>query len=100
MAELPSKRPTLHVAQPEESDPLTAWRERWNKLTQEDRARMTVPELIKAMGPLHALDKRFVKRPRSLLPLPNLTGVHGHVIEHHDARFRAQWKRMIAWALR
>lgn len=72
----------------------------WSRLTQEQRQRMTVPELIQAMGPLHCQHPAFRPKPRSVLPSPNLSGVNGHVVEHYDGRLRGRFSTLIRWALR
>jgi len=76
----------------------------WNALTQEQRKALTIKQLIVAMGPLHVNHPQFQQRPRSLLPLPNLTGVNGHVIEHSDRRWHVQIKmalvHFLAWVIR
>ena len=71
---------------------------RWNSLTQEDRRRMTVPELIKAMGELHVNHPAFKPKPRSLLPMPNLAGVQPMISEHHMSFWRLI-KQTIRFAL-
>ena len=70
-----------------------------DRTTQESRKRMTVPELIAAMGSSHVNHPQFKPRPRSLLPLPNITNVNGRVIECYDARLMAQIRKLISWGM-
>ena len=81
------------------------WREVWNALTWEQRRRMTVPELIAAMGELHVWHPRYKAKPMDIsvvIPHRNLTGVHGYVIEHTTStrRLWGRIKTLFAWALR
>lgn len=87
------KRPTLHVARTEPS------RCRLGDYTQEQRKRLTVAELIIVMGPAHVNHQDFKPKSRSLLPMPNLTGVHGHVIEEYHVSLWALMKRALRWVL-
>ena len=48
-------------------EPTTAWQ----RLTQQDRRRMTVPELIDAMGTLYVLHPQHCK-PHEKVPLPQV----------------------------
>mgnify|MGYP001577881847 CR=1 FL=1 len=47
-------------------EPTTAWQ----RLTQQDRRRMTVPQLIEAMGPLHVHHPDY--KPHGRVPLPQV----------------------------
>ena len=72
----------------------------WNSLSWEQRRELSTEELIKAMGPLHAHHPDFKAKPRTLLPVPNLTGVNGAVIEGYNCGLTAQIKQIFKWALR
>ena len=48
----------------------------------------------------HCQHVEFKPRPRSMLPMPNLSGVNGAVVECYDATWRGQFRQLIQWALR
>mgnify|MGYP003396145421 CR=1 FL=1 len=58
-----------------------------DRTTSESRRRMTVGELIEAMGPLHVNHAQFKARPRSLLPLPNLALPRVEIESGHNVTF-------------
>ncbi len=73
---------------------------KWASLTQEDRRRMTVPELIEAMGELHVNHPAFKAKPRSLLPLPNLALPRIEVEAGHNVTFTELVKLTWGWMMR
>lgn len=85
-------KPQLIVTQPERLNGL-------DRTTPESRKRMTVEELIEAMGDKWALHPGFVQKPRSLLPMPNLAGVQP-CIQHTDCGIVGQIKAAFFWVLR
>lgn len=87
-------KPALHVM------PREPARCRLGETTWEQRRTMTAAELIKLMGPLHVDHADFKPRPRSLLPMPNLTGLHGDVVQCYDSGIFAHLRQFILWAMR
>ena len=91
-------RPTLHLQEAPEfvvplantlvPNPLAYWR----SLTQEQRRRMTVPELIKAMGPLHVNHQEYQgKAP----PVISVVHRHENLVGRHDASYSPVYKESL-----
>ena len=86
-------------------EPREKWREEWNALTQEQRQRMTVPELIAAMGPLHVNHHSYQEKDP---PVISVVHRHENLVGAHTAASapvykRSMWgaiKTMFAWAMR
>lgn len=86
-------RPQLIVTQPERIRGL-------GSTTQEQRKRMTVPELIALMGPLHVHHADYKPRAHTSLCKPeNLAGKQS-VISHTDASILGQFKAAFLWVLK
>lgn len=80
------------------------WREEWNALTSEQRRRMTIPELIKAMGPLWVNHPEYKEKPA---PVISVVHRHENLVGRHDsssdpAYKKSTWgaiKTLFAWAM-
>lgn len=68
--------------------------------TWEQRKLMTAAELVTAMGALHVSHADFKARPLSLLPMPNIAGRNGPVIEGYDPGFFGQVAALFRMAVR
>ena len=89
----------------EESRSEEKWREEWHALTSEQRQRMTVPELIKAMGPLHV---NHLKYKEKAPPVISVVHRHENLVGRHSSSFSPVYKKntwgaiktLFAWVMR
>ena len=84
-------KPTL-IVQPQRIHSL-------DRTTPESRKRMTIQELIEAMGDKHVNHPAFKPKARSLIQPPNLAGVQP-CIQHSDCGLLGQIKAILWWAAR
>lgn len=98
-----NKQPQLVVIADDRS--AEKWRDEWNALTFDQRRRMTVPELIRAMGPLHVNHPGYKEKSP---PIISVVHRHENLVGRHDASSSPAYKKstwgsiktLFAWSMR
>ena len=97
-------RPQLVVITDDRS--AEKWYDEWHALTFEQRRRMTVPELIRAMGPLHVNHPGYKEKAPPVISVvhrhENLVGAHAQSTSDPVYK-KSTWgsiKTLFGWAMR